>query len=178
MTFEAYVGHCLAYAGQKSNGSAEVLDEWQMKVLEFGCYVRSLQRYYEVFPRDNIKVMFFEELKSDTAAFMRELSGFLAIDAGFWDDFAFHRENVTFQPRNALLQKMALWVNARGEVALRRRPALKRKLVGLYKSVNQSQEGYDEMPAQVRRQLDGFYAAPNRELRALLGRDLPTGWMT
>ena len=176
MEFPEYVEQCIAFDKGELNGSRRVLDDWHLKVLSFGRYVDALGRYYSLFPKKNIKVMFFDQLKVDTAGFMAELSQFLGIDAGFWADYEFHRENVTFAPRNELLQKVALWFNTRGEAVLRRRPGLKRKLVAIYKSMNQQQAESSGIPEAAREQLAAYYRQPNAALSEMLGQNLPESW--
>ena len=176
MEFPEYVEQCIAFDKGELNGSRRVLDDWHLKVLSFGRYVDALGRYYSLFPKKNIKVMFFDQLKVDTAGFMAELSQFLGIDAGFWADYEFHRENVTFAPRNELVQKVALWFNTRGEAVLRRRPGLKRKLVAIYKSMNQQQAESSGIPEAAREQLAAYYRQPNAALSEMLGQNLPESW--
>ena len=176
MPFDDYVEQSMAFDKGKLNGTRRIADDWQYKVLGMGRYAESLALFYEHFPKENVKVMFFEQLKADTAGFMRELSEFLGIGTDTWEGFEFHKENVTFSPRNEFVQRIALWFNHRGESLLRRNPALKRKLVGVYKSFNQQSSGYDSMTGEVRQELQNYYADANASLRDLLGRELPEGW--
>ncbi len=87
------------------------LDEWQLKTLRFGCYADLLRKYYAAFPKEQIKVMFFESLHSDPREFMRDLGEFLDIDDGFWNTFEFSKTNVTFSGRIKFLHKLAMAVN-------------------------------------------------------------------
>jgi len=169
MTFEDYVGKCMAFdSGDKSAADLGV-GEWFLKTLAFGKYADYLQRYYECFPDAHIKVMFFEQLKEDVEGFMREVSEYIGIDSGYWDGFEFRKENVTFSGKNKALHAIAMRINAVMEPQLRRRPGLKRTLLGVYKKINQAREGYEPMPEPVRRDLEQYYQPCNESLATLLG---------
>ena len=59
-----------------------------------GMYGEQLARYYRVFDRAQIRVWLYEDLKRDPAGLMREMFGFLGVDAGFGVDFS-EKHNVT-----------------------------------------------------------------------------------
>lgn len=176
MPFADYVEQSLAFHKGKLNGSRQIADDWQYGVLGLGRYADSLTHIYEHLPRHNVKVMFFEQLKADTAGFMDELSDFLGIGKEPWQGFEFHKENVTIRPRNEFIQRMALWLNDRGESVLRRNPAMKRKLVGIYKSFNQRRTTHAGIPDATGEELQAFYAPANASLREMLGCELPEEW--
>src|SRR5271170_5406180 len=45
-----------------------------------GCYAKQVRRYLEVFGRDRVKIVLFDDLKRDPAARMREVVQFLGLD--------------------------------------------------------------------------------------------------
>jgi hypothetical protein len=173
--FDEYVRRCLAY---EQGTSPEVLglDAWYLKVLRFGRYADGLEAFRRNFAPGRIKVAFFEELAADERGFMQSLSGFLGIDAGFWDRFEFRRSNVTFSARLRGLHRLAVRTNALAEPLMRRYPALKHSLVRVYKALNQEREGYDPMPAHTRQLLSEYYAPALRRLEEQLARPVPATW--
>lgn len=176
LSFSEFVVRCSAYDRGEADSSDLALDEWQLKTLRFGCYADLLRKYYAVFPKEQIKVMFFESLHSDPREFMRDLGEFLDIDDGFWNTFEFSKTNVTFSGRIKFLHKLAMAVNSYSEPFLRRRPQLKASVVGLYKRINQAREGYDPMPPEVTAQLDDYYRQSNAALARMLNMPLPAAW--
>lgn len=174
--FRDYVEKCLAYDRKQAAAIDLGLDEWYLKVMKFGCYADYLAPYFAAFPRGNIKVMFFEQLRDDVAGFMCELSEFLGIDATIWKRYEFRKANVTFSGGNKLIHKVAIYINSKTEPFLRRRPRLKRFLVDSYKKMNQAREGYDPMLDLVRKELNDYYHPSNNALRNLLGKELPESW--
>lgn len=61
------------------------------------------------------------------------------------------------------------------ESLLRQRPALKQRLVKIYKYFNQEQQGYQPMQANTRAKLVRYYAASNSKVGNILqGQELPS----
>jgi hypothetical protein len=173
-----YLDACLAHAQGHGCPPGVGIDAWFLKVLEFGCYALHLRRYYQAFPREQVKVAFYDELCADPRGFMEDLSGFLGIDATFWRSAAFQRVNATFSGRSRSLHRLAVLANDRLEPLLRPRPRLKVAVVGLYKRLNRAREGYDGMADRERARLEAFYGPHNGDLQTLLGRPLPSAWYT
>jgi hypothetical protein len=174
-----YLQHCLAYAadGGGAQKTCAVLDEWYLKVLPFGRYTDYLQKFFAVFPREQLRITFYDDLRSNPAAFMMDLSGFLDIDPHFWVTADFEPQNVTFSARLNWLHKIAIVANDRLEAVLRPRPRLKANLLGLYQRFNRAQNAQRWLSAADRASLEAFYASANRDLESLLGIGLPDGWI-
>ncbi len=175
--FSEYVQRCIAYDKGKSSADELGLDDWYLKVLRYGSYAEALEPYYDNFPRENIKVMFFEDLKDDTPAFMTELSQFLNIDEDFWTEYEFRASNVTFSGRNKVFHRLAMWVNNLAEPILRQRPEIKHRIVSMYKAVNLDREGYDPLSDKIRAELLDYYQPGVDKLEACLGRTVPSNWL-
>jgi hypothetical protein len=176
LTFDDYIARCIAFDTGAGAPRDLGLGDWYLKALRFGCYSESLAIFRSQLPSRNIKVMFFEALRQDPLIFMAELSAFLAIDAGFWTGFEFHKSNVTFTGRNKTLHRLAMRMNAVAEPLMRRNPGLKKSLVRAYKTVNQEREGYDPMSPGARKLLTEFYRPDVRTLQQQLGLALPESW--
>lgn len=183
LEFREYLDACLAYARASGAERAEVaarcgIAEWFLKVLEFGGYAPYLRRYFEAFPREQIRVDFYDALCADPRAFMEGIGEFLGIDPRHWASAEFPPVNVTFSGRSRALHRMAVYLNAQLEPLLRPRPKLKDAVVTLYKRLNASTERYSGMEPDQRQRLEAWYAPFNRELEQLLERPLPPGWAT
>jgi len=166
--FADYVERCMCYDAGAVTAAELGVGEWYLRNLRFGGYADPLHEYLRHFPRDQIKLMFFEQLNADVAQFMRELSHFLGIAPDFYDSYEFKKVNVTFSGKSTLLHWLAVRFNDQAESFLRQRPALKQRLVALYKAINQKQEGYAPMEAAVRSRLEAYYKSSNDALRNLL----------
>lgn len=56
--------------------------------MRIGRYHEQLARYYDAFPRDQVCVVLFDDLKRDPLGFMQEVYRFLNVDPAFVPDFA------------------------------------------------------------------------------------------
>lgn len=69
----------------------------------YSLYSQQLERYYEVFPREQLRVYLFDDLKQDAIGLMRDLFSFIGVDVGFTPDTT-KRYNPTAVPRFRWLQ--------------------------------------------------------------------------
>jgi hypothetical protein len=153
------------------------LDDWYLQALSFGCYTKYLEKYYAHLRPENIKIMFYEDLRDDTPGFMIELSRFLKIDDSCWGAFDFWKANVTFSARSRWVHRLALIANRVTEPVLRRRPKLKRAVVNVYKKFNLSRDGYASMTPGVESELYDFYAESITGLFGLTKCRPPESWL-
>lgn len=176
LSFEEYIDKCIAYdSGQKAPAELGI-DEWYLKVISFGRYADYLKYYYQQFPENQIKIMFFEDMNRDIVGFMRELCQFLEISFGHFEGYDFKKINVTSESRMKWLHKAAVNLNARSERFLRQRPKLKQFIVDLYKKLNQAREGYDEISNESRSRLMQYYSLSTGALQALIGGTKKIPW--
>lgn len=140
-------------------------------------YYYNLLPFYECFPRDKILVLFFDELRRDSAAFIRRVYEFLQVDAGYEPQSLDRRVLPASEPRSFgfahlayqtgfLLRKLGL-ANVVGRI--KRNDAFSRLL---YKPL----EAKPEVPPEVAERLKAYYRGRYRELSELIGRPLPTEW--
>lgn len=176
LSLAGYFKACQAY--ESGSAGAGELDEWYLKVLNFGSYADRLQPYLEAFPREQILIKFFDDLGEDPASFMTEVSEFLGISSAPWAGYEFHRQNVTFASRFGPLHKLALKTNDVLEPLLRRYPGIKRQLLGFYKSLNEAPLQGNDAEDQTKAEIEAYYAPANERLAALLGSELPASWRT
>lgn len=69
-----------------------------------GFYGQYLQKYYDMFDKQNIKVFLYEDLKNDPHALLKELFGFLDIDPNFQVDTSI-KFNPSGKIKNPVLDK-------------------------------------------------------------------------
>jgi len=174
MTFEAYVDRCAELHADGVDGTVENQPFWGVGG---GCYDQWWDAWQERLG-DRLKVVMFEELAADPAAVVRSVCGWLGLDTGPVDTFAFDVDNQTRQYRHKSLQKAAVGLNRRGEAFFHQHQQLKRALRRVYYAANRapSEAG---MPAAVRARLEELYRPHNARLAAQLaevGVRLPASW--
>ncbi len=166
--FDEYVENCIQYSNGKKEINNSNNNSRHYKVLEFGRYEKYLKDYYQIFPSDQIRVLFYEHLKDDIKVCMSQLCDFLEIDGDFFNDYTFKTVNTTFSSRVKFLQVIALAVNKRLEKCFRQRPKLKGRIVSIYKSINKKTETFLPMSNSTRLRLEEYYSQSNRELADML----------
>jgi len=76
-----------AYLFQKRNGTAgrdfDETVERSPNIVQRGRYADALEVYFDLFGRDRVKVMLFDDLKADAQALTRDVYTFLGVDASF-----------------------------------------------------------------------------------------------
>lgn len=175
--FDDYIKLCECYSSNDAISDKDRIAEKHLRALGLGKYSESLNNYYDVFDVDQIKVVFYDDIRSDIVQFMTDLCHFVNIDPDFYQDYTFNKVNVTFSGRVKILHVIALRLNRILESVLRQRPGLKMFLVSLYKKLNQSREGYTKMTDSTRKKLVEYYSKSNSDLAKLLSAQKLPAWI-
>lgn len=131
-------------------------------------FAGQVERYFQVFGRDKVKVTLLEDLVADPAATFRGILSFLNVEASFRPEFKVHNET----PRNGLLERIATSVYA---VPLARsvfgaavsRP-FRRGILAVIRRIDQAPHHEDPRDEQLRR----LYVPEVKRLAVLIGRNL------
>lgn len=144
--------------------------DWRNTLVDLGRYHRHLTRFEKYFDRDQMLVLLFEDLKTDTEGFMEKVYQFIGVDPSFRPSFDV--QNPTREPRfpgvhRALTQA---WTSVREYVdvyvANYTRP-LRRAVKRLVMKETDRQP----MSGSDRTYLQRIYRKPNQKLEAYLERD-------
>jgi hypothetical protein len=142
---------------------------WHYRGLGF--YHMQLQRYYDLFPREQLAVWLYDDLEADPRRVLREVFTFLQVDPSFEPDMSV-RHKVAGTPRVKMLHAALTRPNPAKELAKRLLPPTVRgRLYGALMQRN-IVEHRETMRADTRQQLQSLYRADVERLSALLGRDL------
>ncbi len=128
-----------------------------------GFYLEHLQRYFTLFPAEQILILTFDELESDPLSYVRRVFEFLGVDSSFVPPSVKQRIN-------RLAPEVRMKSAENTELDLGTKPLVARA---------DSQEAVDalRMPAELRQQMHRLYSEHNLMLGELLGRDL-SHWNT
>jgi len=138
-----------------------------MRGIKEGFYVEYLPDWINLFG-DNLRILFFEDLKKDAAGFMKNLCDWLNLDFSVYKPEDFVIENQTIAYKNRWMHKTMLGINKKFESFWRKNVGLKRTLRSLYKKVNASSGRREKMNAEERQYLDELYKSHNRRLAEFL----------
>lgn len=141
-----------------------------------GLYGQQLRRYFDIFPRENIRVYLSDELKSSPGQIMRDVYRFLGIDNGF-APVSNARTNATLLNRNNSVS----WIDHARAVTGPVRPLLKaaKRLPGASRAVTSLHHRMLRFPPfknSTKRALRDFFADDVKLLSEVLGRDM-SGWL-
>ena len=137
-----------------------------------GYYYEQLRVYYDLFPREQIKIYLYEDWNTAPQAILRDIFHFLDVDEDFMP--VIKRANVSHYPRAHALYR-ALKSQDRLERRSRWIPASMRdRIISMLQTLDRK---YNRLPPppldpEIRRQLTRGYREDILRLQDLIGRDL------
>jgi hypothetical protein len=139
--------------------------------LEVGLYYEQVKRYLDIFPREQVKILFYDDYKKDPAGTMKGLFSFLHVDPDFTPDLS-KRYNEAGMPR---FGKLNYWLTQIGVYGLVKKlfPAsLKEKL----KSIIYTKDNIPTITPEEKQYLIEYYRKDIEQLSRLVQRDL-SAWL-
>lgn len=168
-------GEALAAEQDRKEGRRPARPEHSIQHLfyrETAKYTDQINRYLDLFPADRVKVIIFDDFKSETARVYRDVCQFLDVDPTFQPTFRVVNENRKI--RNRFLQEL---LEVPGP-ALRRigRPLtprwLRHKVMNELRQINSTTEPRKPLDVDLRRALQAELRPEVMRLSQLLNRDL------
>jgi hypothetical protein len=133
-----------------------------------GLYYKRLKRYFDLFPRDQIKVYIFEEFKQDPSKVIADLYGFLNVDPNFKPDTSV-KHNRAAVPKIRTLNRL-FYHPVLMRIGKRLLPD--RALQIAVKVREQNLKTPPKFPAEVRAKVLGYYREDILNLETMMDRDL------
>lgn len=145
-------------------------------VLEQGLYSQQLSRYYKLFPRDQVLVLIYEDIRKDSQAFMGQIYRFLGVSDTFVPSMLHSEINVARTPKSVMIDKIMHKV-AEGlrTIGFDRVVHTIRKsgLPDLVRAGNTKESKKVEIDTKT---LESYFSDDVKKLSELLGRDLNQEW--
>jgi len=139
--------------------------------LEAGLYAAQVKRFLDLFPRDQVRIYWYEEAWSNPSDLLRDLFQFLEVDPEFQADTtrkSLERRRPRFARAHYYLKKFNIWRPLRAMVPESLRP-------GLRSAAFRSGSAIKIDPAD-RQFLIDYYRADVEHLSSMLNRDL-SNWL-
>jgi hypothetical protein len=140
-------------------------------------YTESLQPFFERFPREKIKIIFFEDLKSEPVSVTQDVYHFLGVNRNLEPTTATKKVGGSYIPRSKTLEALKQWVSRisnhqplLGQLVDRLRRS---RLSRFYKNLNGKALQLNTTDAQ-RAKLEEEFADEYSNLEDLIGE--PTPW--
>jgi len=138
-------------------------------------YARQVKRYLDVFGRENVLVIIFDDFTRDPASVFRDACGFLGVENDFHPEFRIINSNKRVRSRT--LQHLVISsprpVQCLADTVMP--GGLRRRLRWRLRLLNTKYESRPPMKPQLRRRLQAEFLPEVERLSELLGRDL-THW--
>jgi hypothetical protein len=139
-------------------------------IVNIGRYATHLQRYFDVFPRDQIGIHLYEDYRADAPAVLRSVFGFLGVDPDQPVDVS-RRHGETMMPRFRWLHALRVRLVGAAPVAGWLPERARRVLKRLYRRAPDM-----TMDPADRRMVIDYYRDEILRTADLIGRDL-SGWL-
>jgi hypothetical protein len=140
-------------------------------------YAEQIRRYQEIFPADRIKIIVFDDFKSDPARVYRETCHFLDVNAEFKPEFVIANANKRIRSRflQELLEIPGPRLRKLGRPLTPR--SLRHKVMNQLRHLNSTTKPRGPLDPILRRALQEELAPEVMQLSELLNRDL-SHWLT
>ena len=140
---------------------------WYSRALYEGNYICYLPKWVDAY-QSSLKIIFFEDLKSNPRAVMIELAKWLEVNIAPFENLNYTIENKTPSVKHTTLHFKALRVKENIEIFLHPSKKVKNFLKKIYYIVNSRQEGKPELDEESVKKLHEIYNESNKKLRAYL----------
>jgi hypothetical protein len=134
-----------------------------------GFYAAQVERFLNLFPREQVRFYLYDDLLTDPGRFLRGIYEFLGVDTTFVADTSF-KPNATGIPKNRLMGRLLLQPNPLRSTVKLFMP--KRLRYGLSQRMNQRLVRKPSLSEETRRKLLSNYKDDISHLQNLIGRDL------
>jgi len=139
-----------------------------------GFYYRRMKRFYDAFPREQVKVLLFDDFKRDPTQVMAEIFSFIGVDPTFRPDTE-ARHNPASVPRSRLLNRL-LYQPAMIRTV---KAVLPERLHGSAKKMREvNLENPPTMSPELRSRLLDLYREDIVSLEELVQKDLSSVWLS
>lgn len=157
LTLQAYINQCQSLPFEERI-KEENDTYWG---IDGGYYANYLPEWFQVFG-DSVKVLFFDDLKTNVQSFLENLCDWLNLEYNFSEE-SFQVENKSFGYNNLYLQKVALSLNQKAEKFWRSHPDIKKNLRDIYRLLN-GVKWEENIDTETLNYLQELYQPYNQEL--------------
>lgn len=142
-----------------------------------GHYYEQLKRYYDLFPKEQIRVYLYEDLNRDQENLLTDIYQYLDVDPTFKPGST-ARYNASGQIKSETALKASKWLFSKPNPIrwFSRKVIPESWRLNFATWVRRSNLKRQEMPAKVRRQLQSDFTDEIKQLENLIGRDL-SAWL-
>jgi hypothetical protein len=152
-------------------------DDWKYGMfIDSSIYIKHLKNIYRYFPKEQVKVLMYENIKNNAAQVCREVFKWLGVSESFTPETD-RKYNATRKKKSNAYSKLLRKVFVPHSVARKIFNTVvpehyNYKVGEALHNLNKKSTGYDNMDAEAKTFLHDFYRPYNKELAELTGFDL------
>ena len=143
----------------------EIFPQYYQQYLELGNYFLQLKRYKNVFNENQLSIVFYDDLKSDSQKVMKNIFSFLEIE---FQDLDYSIQNSFLSPSNIFVSELYKFNSLRKIV----KSLFPEPFLSLVKSIFFSNNSKPTFSDSIIKQLNVYYKSDIVELEKLLNKDL------
>ena len=154
--------------------SKRIAEHWEhiWHYARMGLYSQQLQRYYDLFDKNRIRVYLNEEMKQDAPGLLKDVFGFLEVDDSFLPD-----TSVTYNEGGVPKRKLLNALLTRPSIIKRLlRPLMPAAAMKFYTRLKHSNLDKPPLDEEVRARLAALYRDDVLRLQDMIGKDL-SAWL-
>ncbi len=136
-------------------------------------FADQIERFLNVFPRDQVHIVLYDDVRRDVGEVYRQILRFLGVDEDFEPSFVVENANKEMRSKSfaKFLRRTPNWVSLASRIVLPRR-SWRIKLRHLLKRANTNFKPREPIPPALRTSLAAELRPEVEKLSTLLGRDL------
>lgn len=143
----------------------EIFPQYYQQYLELGNYFLQLKRYLNVFNENQLSIVFYDDLKSNSQKVMKHIFSFLEIE---FQDLDYSIQNSFLSPSNIFVSELYKFNSLRKIV----KSLFPEPFLSLVKSIFFSNNLKPTFSDSIIKQLNAYYKSDIVELEKLLNKDL------
>ena len=143
----------------------EIFPQYYQQYLELGNYFLQLKRYINVFNENQLSIVFYDDLKSDSQKVMKHIFSFLEIE---FQDLDYSIQNSFLSTSNIFVSELYKFNSLRKIV----KSLFPEPFLSLVKSIFFSNNSKPTFSDSIIKQLNAYYKSDIVELEKLLNKDL------
>ena len=143
----------------------EIFPQYYQQYLELGNYFLQLKRYINVFNENQLSIVFYDDLKSDSQKVMKHIFSFLEIE---FQDLVYSIQISFLSPSNIFVSELYKFNSLRKIV----KSLFPEPFLSLVKSIFFSYNSKPTFSDSIIKQLNAYYKSDIVELEKLLNKDL------
>ena len=143
----------------------ETYPQYHQQYIELGNYFLQLKRYYEIFHKDQLLIVFYDDLKSDSPTVMKTIFSFLEIE---FQDIDYSIQNSFLTPSNIFISELYKSNLLRKTI----KSVVPERFLSLIKSIFFTNNSKPTLSESIIKKLKVYYKSDIVKLEKLLNKDL------